>query len=95
MFARGAMGNPFIFTRTREFLKTGKTIEVPINERIKAGFRELDLLVEDLGEKGACLEARKRFCAYSKGIEGSAALRKTIVAANSVDDYRKIFSEFL
>ena len=54
-----------------------------------------DLISEDFGEIGACLEARKRFCAYSKGIEGSAALRKTIVAAKSVDDYRKIFSEFL
>lgn len=95
MFARGAMGNPFIFTRTKEFLRTGNTIEVPIAERIKAGFKELALLVEDIGEKGACLEARKRFCAYSKGIEGSAALRKAIVAANSVDNYRKIFSEFL
>ena len=95
MFARGAMGNPFIFTRTKEFLLTGNLTDLPISEKIKAGFRELELLVEDLGEIGACLEARKRFCAYSKGIEGSAALRKTIVAAKSVDDYRKIFSEFL
>lgn len=95
MFARGAMGNPFIFTRTKEYLKSGNLIEVPIEQKIQAGFRELDLLLEDFGEIGACLEARKRFCAYSKGIEGSSALRKLIVEAKSIEDYKKIFSEYI
>lgn len=95
MFARGAMGNPFIFTRTKEYLTSGNLIEVPIQQKIQAGFRELDLLIEDFGETGACFEARKRFCAYSKGIEGSAALRKEIVEAKSIEDYKKIFSSYL
>lgn len=95
MFARGAMGNPFIFTRTKEYLTSGKLIEVSIQQKIQAGFRELYLLIEDFGETGACFEARKRFCAYSKGIEGSAALRKEIVEAKSIEDYKKIFSSYL
>lgn len=95
MFARGAMGNPFIFTRTKEYLTSGNLIEVPIQQKIQAGFRELDLLIDDFGETGACFEARKRFCAYSKGIEGSAALRKEIVEAKSIEDYKKIFSSYL
>lgn len=95
MFARGAMGNPFIFKSTKAFLQTGKITEIPFQERIKAGFTELQLLMEDFGETGACLEARKRFCAYAKGIEGSSALRKAIVEAKSVDDYKRIFSEYL
>ena len=48
-----------------------------------------------LAELAACRDARKRFCAYSKGIEGSAALRKEIVVAESVADYRAIFSQYL
>lgn len=95
MFARGAMGNPFLFTKTHEFLTKGTITEVPVEKRIQAGFRELDLLVQDHGELAACREARKRFCAYSKGLDGSAALRKEIVAAESVEDYRRIFKEFL
>ncbi len=95
MFARGAMGNPFIFTRTKRFLQTGEDLEIPFSEKIRAGFRELSLLVEDVGEKGACLEARKRFCAYAKGINGSAVLRQKIVQASSVSDYKEIFSEWL
>lgn len=95
MLARGAMGNPFIFTKIRQFLKTGSYQEIPTRERIEAGFRELDLLVQDFGEKGACLEMRKRFCAYSRGIDGGAALRKQLVAAESVEEYKNIFKLFL
>lgn len=95
MLARGAMGNPFIFTKIRQFLKTGSYQEIPTRDRIEAGFRELDLLVQDFGEKGACLEMRKRFCAYSRGIDGGAALRKQLVAAESVEEYKNIFNSFL
>lgn len=95
MLARGAMGNPFIFTKIRQFLKTGSYQEIPTRERIEAGFRELDLLVQDFGEKGACLEMRKRFCAYSRGIDGGAALRKQLVAAETVEEYKNIFISFL
>ncbi|WP_294427418.1 tRNA dihydrouridine synthase DusB [uncultured Treponema sp.] len=95
MFARGAMGNPFLFTKTHEFLTNGTITELPVEKRIQAGFRELDLLIQDLGELSACREARKRFCAYSKGLEGGAALRKEIVSAESAADYRAIFSQYL
>jgi len=94
MFARGAMGNPFIFTKTREFLTKGTITEIATEARIAYGFKELDLLVEERGEEAACREMRKRFCAYSKGIEGGGALRKVIVSANTVEDYRSIFREF-
>lgn len=95
MFARGAMGNPFIFTQTREFLTEGKISPIETSERIRKGFNEFRLLVADHGEESACREMRKRFCAYTKGIEGSSALRKEIVAANTVSDYEKIFKEYL
>lgn len=95
MFARGAMGNPFIFKRTREFLQTGKITEIDMSEKIRAGFRELELLTTDMGEKGACLEMRKRFCAYTKGIEGSAALRKELVNSNTIEDYKNVLKNYL
>lgn len=94
MFARGAMGNPFLFAKTREFLTKGTVTEIPVNLRISAGFKELEMLVADRGEEAACREMRKRFCAYSKGIEGGGALRKVIVSANTVSDYQTIFRDF-
>ncbi|MCR4822514.1 MAG: tRNA dihydrouridine synthase DusB [Treponema sp.] len=95
MFARGAMGNPFLFTKTKELLTKGSITEIPVEERIQAGFRELNLLIEDNGELSACRESRKRFCAYSKGLEGGASLRKEIVAAESLEDYKRIFAPYL
>ena len=91
MFARGAMGNPFIFSKTISLLKTGSYDEVSPSERIKAAFEELSNLVADTNEKSACLEMRKRFCAYSKGIPGGAALREKTVHAETVADYHAIF----
>lgn len=95
MFARGAMGRPFIFRQTRELLETGTYADIPLAERLSAGFEELDILIEDRGEKIACKDMRKRFCAYSKGIEGGGALRQKIIRAETKADYQNIFAESL
>ena len=86
MFARGAMGNPFIFDKTIQLLTTGKYDDIPVQKRIETGFRELLNLSNDIGEKSACLEMRKRFCAYSKGMNGGAAIREKIVKAQTISD---------
>lgn len=95
MFARGAMGNPFIFRDTISLLKNGFYEPVPIKERIKTGFSELEQLVSETSEQHACLEMRKRFHAYSKGIQNGGEIRKKIVHASSVQDYHNIFDDFL
>lgn len=95
MFARGAMGNPFLFKRTIQYLKTGEYFAETIKERLCAGFRELELNIQDKGEKVACMQMRKKFCSYSSGIRGGARLRMQVVAANTAEDYRKIFAPYL
>ena len=95
MFARGAMGNPFIFRDATDLLTKGNYEPVPPEERVKTGFAELERLVGETSEQHACLEMRKRFAAYSKGISGGAALRAQIVHAASVQDYKNIFSSFI
>jgi nifR3 family TIM-barrel protein len=90
MFARGAMGNPFIFTEARSFLETGVWQPAPFSARITAAFRHLEMLAADIGERAACLEMRKQFCAYTKGMPGGAPLREQAVHAQTIEDYRKI-----
>ena len=66
MFARGALGNPFIFEETRSLL-LGINYESPgPGERMAAALRHLERLAADLGERRACVEMRKHFCAYTK-----------------------------
>ncbi|HCC38217.1 MAG TPA: tRNA dihydrouridine synthase DusB [Treponema sp.] len=92
MFARGAMGNPFIFSAARSLLETGKWEPAPFSARIHAAFRHLELLAADTGERQACLEMRKQFCAYTKGLPGGAALREKVVHAETIEEYRNILS---
>ena len=95
MFARGAMGNPFIFRDATDLLTKGSYEPVPPEERVRTGFAELERLVAETSEQHACLEMRKRFAAYSKGISGGAALRARIVHAATVADYKDIFANFI
>ena len=100
MFARGAMGNPFIFSTARSLLETGAWRPVPFTERIAAAFRHLELLAADIGEHSACLEMRKQFCVYTKtkgggpGGRGLKALRNGLVHAATIADYRAMVNDF-
>lgn len=95
MFARGAMGNPFIFTKTKQLLQTGSYDEIDSSKRIQTGFYELNLLASDIGETMACKEMRKRFCAYSKGLPSGASLREKVIHAETISDYKTIFNEYI
>ena len=92
MFARGAMGNPFIFRQTAAFLQTGMFDEVSEEEKITAAFEQLYGLSSCMGERAACLEMRKVFCAYTKNICGGTKLRRLLVHASSTEEYRQILS---
>jgi len=95
MFARGAMGNPFVFRDTTSLLQTGSYEPLPPEVRIKTGFAELERLAAQTSEKHACLEMRKRFSAYSKGIQNGAALRLQIVHAETIQSYKDIFKDYI
>ena len=95
MFARGAMGDPFLFSRTIQYLTKGSYETETPKERIAAGFRELAINIEEQGELGACLQMRKKFCAYSSGLQGGSRLRARIVEAKTQEEYRSIFEQYI
>jgi nifR3 family TIM-barrel protein len=104
MFARGALGNPFIFPETRALL-LGREYRVPgPAERMGSALRHLEHLAADLGERRACVEMRKQFCAYTRacttygapgksGLPGGAALRNRLVHGETIEDFRRILKE--
>jgi tRNA-dihydrouridine synthase len=99
MFARGALGNPFIFRLVRDFFLAGSWEEPPYSERFAAAFEELELLAASMGENAACKEMRKVFCACTKGLcgrpglSGGARLRDRLVYAETIADYHSILDE--
>jgi nifR3 family TIM-barrel protein len=94
MFARGAFGNPFIFEAAKNLLQ-GKPCPPPSAvRRVNTALRQLELLAGQTGEKSACLEMRKVFCAYTRGLRGSASLRSSLVHAETIAEYRSLLAEF-
>ena len=94
MFARGAIGNPFIFSQTKELLRAGSYAPISAEQQLAIGWKELNLLCTDTEETTACRMMRKRFCAYSKGLKGGAELRNKIVRAETIRDYRSILAGY-
>ncbi len=89
MFARGAIGNPFIFKQIQELDLGKEPSEIPVQEKKKAIETHLEGLVAFLGENAACREMRKHVCAYLKGIPNSAKVRQVATTALTVADYKK------
>ncbi|MGM0431501.1 MAG: tRNA dihydrouridine synthase DusB [Spirochaetota bacterium] len=91
MFARGALGNPFIFSQTKQLLNDGELAAEPTREeRFSRALEQLELAIAEKGEQRACKEMRKHVCAYSKGLSNSNTLRAAIVKASSLGDYQRL-----
>lgn len=94
MFARGAMGNPFVFAQTIA-LWQGHPLPVYTNAEIaEVARRHLERSVRFLGEKTACVEFRKQFCAYTRGRPGGAALREQAVHCSTYAEFQVVLNLF-
>ena len=89
MFARGAIGNPFIFKETEELAK-GNVWSVSLDTRISTMLEHLDLMVSAFGEDVGCREMRKHAVAYVKGLKGASRAKQMINSARTRDEYRRV-----
>lgn len=87
MIARGAKGNPWIFSRINHYLNTGEILPPPDAEEIKRMLlRHAALQIEYKGEVMGMKEMRKHVAWYSAGLPHSSALRNE---ANQVETYEE------
>lgn len=95
MIGRGALGNPWIFSRTIHYLETGELLPPPIpEERIKVALHHLDLLIQAKGEYIGTREMRKHAAWYTKGLPESARLRQLINTAKTKEDLAEILKKY-
>lgn len=96
MFARGAIGNPFIFAQALALFRGQPPLPGPEAEvRLATALEQLARAVALHGELRACRQMRKHFCAYSRGIPGGAQLRGRAVRAERLEDYRHLVEDYL
>jgi len=80
MIGRGAIGNPWIFERTRHFLQTGELLPEPtVTERLELCAKQLRLSVEQHGERYGVIIMKKHYGQYLKGIRNARKLRGLIM----------------
>lgn len=85
MIGRGAIGNPWIFEDCINAFNGMPTLGHRYRTQIQDKMLwHLALLKEHKGEQIACLEFRKFIPYYTKGIKGTASLRRKI---NTINDY--------
>lgn len=92
-FARGAIGNPFIFGQAKALLSGEAPRPITVEEKVQAIMIHLRGLVDFLGENMACREMRKHVCAYLKGIPNSARVRQAVTGALRVTEYEEALSQ--
>ena len=94
MIGRGALGNPWIFAEARALLQGETPPELPpIGERAKTAMRHIDIAAGQKGERVACLEARRHYAWYLRGIPHSGRFKERISKAETLDDLRRITEE--
>lgn len=94
MIGRASLGNPWIFSRTVHFLKTGELTPGPTpEERVATALRQFDLLIEIKGETVAVWEMRKHAAWYTRGLRGATRLRELVNKAKSREEIRNILLE--
>lgn len=86
MIGRGAKGNPWIFSASLHYLKTGQVPPKPgIGEIREMILRHGKLLAEFKGERTAMQEMRKHIAWYTAGLPYSSALRNEINQIDHLD----------
>ena len=96
MIGRAAFGDPWIFAECKAAL-AGEPIpqRPPLKERIELAVRQFQLSEQDHGEHIACLEARKHFAWYLRGVAHSSYYKNQISSMNTMEDIYRIAKDIV
>jgi len=91
MIGRGSFGNPWLFQRCRAALNGEEIPPIPsVEERAETAMEQFRLAAANKGEHIACLEARKHYAWYLKGIPYAGYYKEQISHVSSFEDLERI-----
>ena len=91
MIGRSAFGNPWVFPQVEAALSGNEIPPLPpLAERVETALRQFHLAAQDKGEHIACLEARKHFAWYLRGVAHSGYYKEKISSISSMDEIESI-----
>ena len=94
MAGRAAFGDPWLFERLRAALRGKTPPELPpLADRVDTALQQFALAREDKGEHIACLEARKHFAWYLRGVPHSGFYKEQISSISAFSDIERLAKE--
>ena len=96
MIGRSVFGDPWIFEEVQYALRGEEYPGRPaLKERVETAVEQFRLSETDHGEKIACLEARKHFAWYLKGVRNASYYKKEITALTKMEDIYRVAKEIV
>lgn len=91
MIGRSVFGDPWIFEEVRAALNAEAYAGRPcLADRIEVAVEQFRLSEQDHGEHIACLEARKHFAWYLRGVPHSSYYKNQITSLNTMEDIYRV-----
>ena len=96
MIGRAAFGDPWIFEQVGAAMAGQEVPERPVlKDRIAVAVRQFELSERDHGEHIACLEARKHFAWYLRGVRNASYYKQEITSMNKMEDIYRIAKDIV
>ncbi len=91
MIGRSVFGDPWIFQEVQAALAGEEYAGRPcLKDRIDVSLEQFRLSEQDHGEHIACLEARKHFAWYLRGVAHSSYYKNQITSLNTMEDIYRV-----
>ena len=91
MIGRATFGDPWIFAEVKAAMEGKPIPERPcLKERIALAVEQFKLAEQDHGEHIACLEARKHFAWYLRGVAHSSYYKNQISSLSTMEDIYRV-----
>ena len=96
MIGRSVFGDPWIFEEVAHALRGEEYPGRPIlKDRINLAVHQFELSEQDHGEKVACLEARKHFAWYLKGVRNASFYKREISSLTTMADIYRVAKDVI
>ena len=96
MIGRATFGDPWVFSQVSAAM-AGREIpeRLELKDRIAVAVKQFELAEQDHGEHIACLEARKHFAWYLRGVRNASYYKKKISSMSKMEDIYRIAKDIV
>ena len=96
MIGRASFGDPWVFRQVSAAMAGEEIPERPcLKDRIAVAVRQFEMSEADHGEKIACLEARKHFAWYLRGVRNASYYKKEISSLTTMADIYRVAKDIV